>query len=373
MANRSFEPSAADLYDAICADSLKLVKSYLEAGVDPNASLAGIVPCMEDIDVDSLPHHLILARNTRDGLPPTLLHVAVIYCHQNFHTSIDGDEDCPALQMVDQLLAKGADTGAASSALTLEGKSTCSDKTPIGLAVFLKKELRYNYKSAREILDKVILKLEDASVNAGQRQPATVPVLKSVAKAYKKLLLSWKFSDVKFVCPDGQVLPAHRCILAAASPYFETALDGPWAENNNNGNWKTSHSSQVMKTVLTLIYRGLKPSNILEHEPIELLAVASEFDLDSLKSLAENSCIRSLKKETVKDLLLAAMLYENNVLKGACFDLVKRNAAAVLTNPDIMELTTENPALWAELTKAIAPGNKENEGPNRSSKRAKSK
>jgi hypothetical protein len=98
--------------------------------------------------------------------------------------------------------------------------------------------------------------------------------------------------------------------------------------------------------------------------------VASEFDLGSLKPLAENSCIRSLKKETVKELLLAALFYENNVLKGACFDFVKRNAAAELANPDIIELDAENPALWAELKKAIAPGNKENEGPNRR-KRAK--
>jgi hypothetical protein len=93
-----------------------------------------------------------------------------------------------------------------------------------------------------------------------------------------------------------------------------------------------------MKTVLTLIYRGSNASNTLEeHDPIELLGVAcSELDLGSLKSLAEDSCIRSLKKETAKDLLLAALLYENHVLKGACYEVVKRNAAAVLTNPDFM-------------------------------------
>jgi hypothetical protein len=86
----------------------------------------------------------------------------------------------------------------------------------------------------------VIIKLEDASVNAGRRQPPTVTVLKSVAKTYKKLLLSRNFSDITFVWAD--------------SPYFESALGGPRAENNSNGEWKTSHSSQIMKTILSLIY-----------------------------------------------------------------------------------------------------------------------
>jgi len=83
-------------------------------------------------------------------------------------------------------------------------------------------------------LDRVIAKLEKAS-RAGQRQLSTVPVLKSVAETYKNLYLSEKFSDIKFVCPDGAVLHTHRCILAVASNYFEMALSGPWAENNAAG------------------------------------------------------------------------------------------------------------------------------------------
>ena len=34
---------------------------------------------------------------------------------------------------------------------------------------------------------------------------------------------------------------------------------------------------------------------------------------------------------------------------------VQRHAAAVLTNPDMMTLATEQPALWAELASKIVP------------------
>jgi hypothetical protein len=31
--------------------------------------------------------------------------------------------------------------------------------------------------------------------------------------------------DVKFVCPDGQVIPAHKCVVVASSPYFKASLE----------------------------------------------------------------------------------------------------------------------------------------------------
>jgi len=57
-----------------------------------------------------------------------------------------------------------------------------------------------------------------------------------------------------------------------------------------------------MKAVLALIYQGEISSQLLKKEPLPLLAVACECDLDALKTLAENSCIRSLKADTVKSM-----------------------------------------------------------------------
>ena len=86
--------------------------------------------------------------------------------------------------------------------------------------------------------------------------PYTTPVLSGVPSRYMTMLFSDDYSDVSFHCSDGVCIPAHKCILAASSAYFKTALRGDWAENNADGIWETSHSSSIIKSVLTVIYTG---------------------------------------------------------------------------------------------------------------------
>lgn len=107
--------------------------------------------------------------------------------------------------------------------------------------------------------------------------------------------------------------------------------------------------------MLVFIYRGRIQNDLLDLEPLELFAVAAEYIIPSLKTMTENRCIQSLKCENVKDILQAAHLHRNNVLKKACFSFIRNKAAQVLTDPDMMNLNTEDSELWAELTEAIAP------------------
>merc|ERR1711924_21736 len=83
--------------------------------------------------------------------------------------------------------------------------------------------------------------------------------------------------------------------------------------------------------------------------------------LVELRRQSEQSCIRSLGLDTVKSLLELAHLHEVQDLKMACFAFVQRNAATVLTNPEIMSLATEKPELWAELVSKITPPSTESQ------------
>jgi hypothetical protein len=99
------------------------------------------------------------------------------------------------------------------------------------------------------------------------------------------------------------------------------------------GEWSTAHSSNIMKVVLAFIYCG----NVHEDlEPLELLSVAAEYDIPSLKAMAETRFIQIfLGCENVNTFLQAAHLHRNEPLKSACFLFIRNNAAQVLTDPDI--------------------------------------
>lgn len=179
---------------------------------------------------------------------------------------------------------------------------------------------------------------------------------------WKKLLFSPDFSDVKFVCPGGTTIQAHRNVLAASSDYFRTYFLGPWGENHPDGVWETTHSAVVISAVLTFIYTGSLPrydKTTVESCPncysTDLLRVAHEYNLVQLIGIAEANCIRNLSTENIESTLLLARLYGSRPLEKACMDFVRRNATTVLTKLDFMALATQDPDLWDDLSQAIDP------------------
>lgn len=180
---------------------------------------------------------------------------------------------------------------------------------------------------------------------------------------WEKLKFSEDFSDVKFVCEDneGVLLPAHKCVLAAASPYFNACLKDPnWEKEHPNGVWKTQHPFPVLKAVLDYIYtEKLEPVEaVLEEKEYQLatLEVAVEYQLPILQGLAEGHLKNCLSLETLKDTLLAANQCNSEFLKQACFGWVRQNAASAMFEPSIMSLAQEDEALWKELAEAVRGG-----------------
>jgi hypothetical protein len=243
--------------------------------------------------------------------------------------------------------------------------------TPWGLAKMLRENvdpLRQNVycgnKCGKEMdkVIKVLLQAEPQKDTLEYNTPASVTVPESVTKTWKALLFSEKFSDVKFKCQDGTLFHTHKCVLAAASPYFSAAFEGPWGEQHADGLWETSHSSGVMEAILSFMYIGTVTPHLMEHQPVEMLTVASEYSLPCLRELCEASCARSLSVNNMKTVLQLAHLHSSLPFKQSCFDFVKKNMAAVLTNASVLSLAVEDAELWAELATAISPdGGKENQ------------
>ena len=70
-----------------------------------------------------------------------------------------------------------------------------------------------------------------------------------------------KLRDQKLLCDvhlvaEGAKFPAHRVVLAAASPYFQAMFTGGFKENQMSEITLTDTSSEGLKCVLDAIYTG---------------------------------------------------------------------------------------------------------------------
>jgi hypothetical protein len=381
MAHRQHTQAPKDLYNAIVSNNHLLVQAYIDNGGDPNVDLASLLPTRNEVVpsiVQAATHVTALTSLGLKGIASPL-HLAVC----NYFTNGWKDIYSPtAMSIMNTLIAAGADTSITVTNIKLSGvlsywiTHTVADAvTPYTLARTLKQYVGRESICGKE-MDKVmkVLQAESQKDTLGYKNtPASVPVPKSVTNTWKALLFSKKFSDVMFKCQDGTVFHAHKCVLAAASPYFSAAFEGPWGEQHADGLWETSNSAGVMEAILSFMYIGTVAPDLMEQQPVDMLALASEYSLPCLRELCEASCARSLSVNNVKIVLQLAHLHSSLPLKRSCFDFVKKNMAKVLTNPSVLSLAVEDAELWAELATAISPdGGNENQFKLASNKRDRS-
>lgn len=374
------------LYEAICANSPTIVLELLETDADANRPF--MLPYLndekeEDEDGDVTISKALRLVRTSSSCKATPIFLAARNAYENYgDPDSKFDSDAPrarnARAIIQHLIDHGADVKR-----VVDGLVVCNIEdyrwifpsvhcTPIDLILFLKQHLSY-YKAQGTFLDMVLDMVQRAAHAAGHVKPPTARVACSVVTTWDSLCLSEKFSDVRFVCSEGDgehevVLHAHKAVLAAASDYFSTLFTGPWADNCVDGAVKTSNSAHIMRAILTFVYTGRLEEGLLDANAPTLVGIASEYGLLALGKLAEQSCIRSLALDNVKGMLQLAHLHEASELKTACHLFVQRHAAAVLTNPEMMSLATEQPALWAELAAKIVPAATQSAG---SKKRAR--
>jgi len=339
--------SAKDfLFEAIINDWMSAVTAFLRNGGNPNLDLTEMTLTFGCITIP-----LLFRIECRQGQSLKPLHVVVANFFNRIHTEGVGK----AGTFINLLLRAGAslESTASFTVVRLEGSSnsrpqeTHKELTPLDFAFWLCEQEELKLKSehapTRSKVDALIAMLLSPSITSRgslvERSIKTVVVPESVMETYKKLLVSQDQSDITFVCQDGETFAAHKAILAAASPYFATAFVGPWAENNN-GEWKTEYSSSVIKTVLSFVYTG-NTDGICEN-PMDVLSIADEWNIDPLKSVATAYCTDAITVENFASTLRFAHLHDVVNLKQACHEFASRNLGEVLTNPDVMNLPNEN-------------------------------
>lgn len=201
------------------------------------------------------------------------------------------------------------------------------------------------------------------AVGHGQNPAPTVSVagapikkvltLEPVAAAYKEMLLSEEFSDVSLVCEDKDVVPAHRNILAASSPYFKAAFATHW-KNGRSGELNVKHSSKTVQKVISMLYTGELESEAIKDNPLAFMSISTEWDLPWLKQVAETSCSKAIDERNLKDTWQAARLYDSDVVKKACLQYAKENAVTLLADvAELASLISDDPSSWQEFSEGL--------------------
>ena len=185
-------------------------------------------------------------------------------------------------------------------------------------------------------------------------------VAKRPARANASMLFSEDFSDLVFVA-GGERIPAHRNIVAANSEHMGALLKGPWRENVDGQAVEVpmEQSAAAVRVLLRFVYTGEVDEAGLSSQPVLLgvLDLSSRHLLPELKAACERRLVGSLSKQSLADSLIAAHLHDLSDLKAACVELVKKNLAAVMLSPSIMnsitKLKTSHPAIWKQLRVAL--------------------
>ena len=186
-------------------------------------------------------------------------------------------------------------------------------------------------------------------------QPPKATVPHATQALWESLLFSSDSSDVTFVCPDGTEIPAHRVILATGNPYFRTYFSGLWTEQYPDGRWETEKSSNVIKSLLSLIYTGKAPFDLSDAQLLELFETVYEFQFnDDLCRVCQAKCIENINHANVKDLLLSSKTRNASFLFDVCFEYVCSNFVKVCKDCTIARgiMDFGEGELWNEIVQS---------------------
>ncbi|KAL7286622.1 hypothetical protein TKK_0019120 [Trichogramma kaykai] len=128
------------------------------------------------------------------------------------------------------------------------------------------------------------------------------------------LFLNENLSDVNLRTACGKCIPAHKAILASASPIFHNMFTHEMLENETDLVDITDISNEVLIEMLRYIYLG----SIDVKVPVvcELLGAANKYDIQVMKTMCEKLLLENLSIENARDVYKAATKYDSNYLKN---------------------------------------------------------
>ena len=148
-----------------------------------------------------------------------------------------------------------------------------------------------------------------------------------------------QFCDITLWTGDGGGFPAHRAVLAAASPYFQTLFGSSFvdsASTDHTMEWMGSRTAQV---ILEFIYTG---KIILDFTLMSDLLAAAEFLLlPRLKEACVSFMARHMNPKHVCKVKYLTELYGIDKLRPIVDEFMDGECSDMLSDPDLLDLPGE--------------------------------
>jgi len=161
------------------------------------------------------------------------------------------------------------------------------------------------------------------------------------------LFESKKNADITFGFDDGQKIPAHKVILSARAPYFESMFDSGMKEASSNEIRVQDVEPNVFKAVLQHLYSGAAPVNLAEIA-LEVHAAADKYGLDELKELCESCVCATLTADNVVDVFMLAEERSCVKIRDRALVVLRDNFESL--QQESAQKLKDNPELLFQLT-----------------------
>ena len=153
---------------------------------------------------------------------------------------------------------------------------------------------------------------------------------------------------------DQARLKAHRVVLCAASPFFDSALNSDMKEKKEGVIRLEETSKAVMEEVLEYLYTGHVVIN--ENNAHELLVKADYFLIPSLKVLSSKFIMQTLSLSNCIVAYYLALKYRCEVLLKCAKNFIHANFVAVAESEEFLNLSSKEVQEWISSDEIIIKG-----------------
>ncbi|PON85066.1 Voltage dependent potassium channel [Trema orientale] len=175
----------------------------------------------------------------------------------------------------------------------------------------------------RFIIDVEFLDLKICSVNGGEAS-SIWPIdgtmhsisTQSTLRCLSRMLDESIHADVT-IHTAGGTLRAHKAILSASSPVFQSMFHHNLMEKEYSMIHIEDMSINSCTALLSYLYGTIKQEDFWEHR-LALLGAANKYDIADLKDACEESLMEDINSSNVLKRLEEAWLYQLNKLKKGC-------------------------------------------------------